>query len=96
MTIDGPGANELSVSGNDSGRVFEIAVGQAAISGLTITCSTFTDNEALGRTTNRGALSTGENETFAAPSLAIGNCTFTGNEAVGASGANNSAALFGG
>ncbi len=43
-----------------------------------------------------GALSTGENETFAAPSLAITNCTFTGNEAVGSSGANNSTALFGG
>ena len=52
--------------------------------------------EALGRTTNGGAISTGENETFAAPSLAISNCTFTGNEAVGANGANNSAALFGG
>jgi len=65
-------------------------------SAATITCSTFTGNEALGRTTNGGALSTGENETFAAPSLALSNCTFTGNEAVGANGANNSAALFGG
>ena len=37
VTIDGPGANELSVSGNDSSRVFEIAAGQVAISGLTIT-----------------------------------------------------------
>ncbi len=62
----------------------------------TITYSTFNGNEALGRTTNGGALSTGENETFAAPSLAISNCAFTGNEAVGANGANNSAALFGG
>ena len=32
----------------------------------------------------------------AAPPLAINNCTFTGNEAVGADGTNNSAALFGG
>ncbi len=225
VTLSGPGANELSVSGNDSGRVFEIAAGQVAISGLTITdgqevaangggilvdagaalnldqvvvannsafadsagnygngggiendgsltvtqslftnnvasggeyaapitgpitegsaggaidsqgplltvtnCaflgnqavgpstgtgegnggainsssaatftnSSFNGNEALGRTTNGGALSTGENETFAAPSLAINNCTFTGNEAAGANGANNSAALFGG
>jgi len=62
----------------------------------TITDSTFKCNEALGRTTNGGAISTGENETFAAPSLAINTCTFTGNEAVGANGANNSAALFGG
>ncbi len=62
----------------------------------TITNSTFNTNEALGRTANGGALTMGENETFTAPSLAISNCTFTGNEAVGANGANNSAALFGG
>ena len=62
----------------------------------TITESTFKYNQALGRTTNGGAISTGENENFAAPSMAISNCTFTGNEAVGANGANNSAALFGG
>ena len=37
VTIDGPGANELFVSGNNSGRVFEVAAGQVAISGLTIT-----------------------------------------------------------
>ena len=36
VTIDGPGANELSVSGNNSSRVFEVAAGQVAISGLTI------------------------------------------------------------
>ncbi len=37
VTIDGPGANELSVSGNNSSRVFEVTAGQVAISGLTIT-----------------------------------------------------------
>ena len=37
VTIDGPGANELSVSGNNTGRVFEIEAGQVSISGLTIT-----------------------------------------------------------
>ena len=62
----------------------------------TISNSTFTGNEALGRLTNGGAISTGENETFAAPSLAISYCVFTGNEAVGANGTNNSTALFGG
>jgi hypothetical protein len=61
-----------------------------------ISNSTFTGNKALGRLTNGGAVSTGENTTFAAPSLAISNCTFTGNAAVGADGANNSTALFGG
>ena len=37
VTIDGPGANEISVSGNNSSRVFEVVAGQVAISGLTIT-----------------------------------------------------------
>jgi hypothetical protein len=62
----------------------------------TITDSRFKYNQALGRTTNGGAISTGENENVAAPALAISNSTFTKNEAVGANGANNSAALFGG
>jgi hypothetical protein len=62
----------------------------------TISNSTFTGDEALGRLTNGGAMSTGENETFAAPSLAISGCAFTGNEAVGANGTNNATALFGG
>jgi hypothetical protein len=38
VTINGPGANEVSVSGNNSSRVFEVAAGQnVTISGLTIT-----------------------------------------------------------
>ena len=41
---------------------------------------------------------TGENELTnpATDPLAISNCTFTGNQAVGANGANNSTELFGG
>ena len=38
MTVSGPGANQLSVSGNNASRVFEVAAGQnVTISGLTIT-----------------------------------------------------------
>ena len=38
VTINGPGANQLSVSGNNASRVFEVAAGQnVTISGLTIT-----------------------------------------------------------
>ncbi|HLN26282.1 MAG TPA: hypothetical protein VK395_00905 [Gemmataceae bacterium] len=37
VTINGPGANRLSVSGHDASRVFEIAAGNVAINGLTIT-----------------------------------------------------------
>jgi hypothetical protein len=64
----------------------------------TITNSTFNGNEALGRLTNGGAISTGEN-TLTNPAtdpLAISNCTFTSNKAVGANGANNATELFGG
>ena len=38
VTINGPGANQLAVSGNNSSRVFEIAAGlDVTINGLTIT-----------------------------------------------------------
>ena len=38
VTVSGPGANVLSVSGNNASRVFEVASGQnVTISGLTIT-----------------------------------------------------------
>ncbi len=38
MTINGPGANQVSVSGNDSNRVFEVDTGlNVTINGLTIT-----------------------------------------------------------
>ncbi len=37
VTINGPGADRLAASGNDSSRVFEIAAGTVAINDLTIT-----------------------------------------------------------
>jgi hypothetical protein len=37
LDIGGPGANKLTMSGNNSSRVFEIAAGNVVISGLTIT-----------------------------------------------------------
>ena len=54
-----------------------------------ISWSTFTGNEALGRTTNGGAISAGENELIALPTMSISNCVFTGNEAIGANGADD-------
>jgi len=64
----------------------------------TITGSTFNGNLALGRTTNGGAISTGENELTnpGTDPLAISNCTFTGNQAIGANGTNNFTHKFGG
>ncbi len=63
-----------------------------------ITNSMFNGNRALGRLTNGGAISTGENELTnpATDPLAISHSSFTGNEAVGANGPNNSTELFGG
>ena len=70
MTINGPGANKLSVSGNDASRVFDIS-GSASvtIAGLTIT---------EGRATSGGGILL---EGSAA--LSISNCTLTDNEALG-------------
>ena len=69
VTIDGPGANELSVSGNNSSRVFEVAAGQVAISGLTIA-----DGQA---TAGGGILLEGS------ASLSLSNCTVSDNVATG-------------
>ena len=70
VTINGPGANKLSVSGNNSSRVFDIS-GSASVS---ITGLTITDGLA---TAGGGILL----EDSAA--LSISNCTLTGNEALG-------------
>ncbi len=70
MTINGPGASTLAVSGNNSSRVFDIS-GSASvtISGLTIT---------KGQATEGGGILL---EGSAA--LSISNCVVTGNEALG-------------
>ena len=70
VTIDGPGANTLSISGNDSSRIFDISgSANVAISGLAIT-------DGLA-TSGGGILVEGT------AALRISNCTFTGNEALG-------------
>ena len=76
VTINGPGANQLSVSGISSGpdacRVFDITAnsGTVTIAGLTI---------ANGSATSGGGIL---NEGSA--TLNVSNCTLTGNEALGA------------
>ncbi len=62
----------------------------------TLTGSTFTDNSALGRTTNGGAISAGENELTTPPEMAINDCSFAGNQAVGADGVNDFTQKYGG
>ncbi len=44
LTIAGPGADQLTISGNNAGRVFFVAAGTVAISGLTISGGQAIDN----------------------------------------------------
>ena len=85
VTINGPGANQLSVSGNNSSRVFDISGSTSvSIAGLTIT---------EGRATSGGGILL---EGGAA--LSISNCTLTDNEALGITQApgNTAGGGFGG
>jgi hypothetical protein len=145
ITINGPGANLLSVSGNNSSRVFDMTAGldvtindltitqgfaldqaggilnqgsnlmlsadvlsqNVALGGagsaarggglrsldgaLTITGCTFTDNEALGGTSSRGA-GVGGGLYILAGTAVISNSTFTSNEAIGSNGVTNAVA----
>src|SRR5262245_42952405 len=74
LTIGGPGASQLTVSGNDLSRVFSISGSSTdvAISGLTIA-----DGRATGRTALGGAVFNDGGR------LTLTAMTFTGNQAVG-------------
>src|SRR4029077_11648766 len=63
VTINGPGANKLSVSGNNASRVFELAAGQD----VTISGSTITHGFALDQ--GGGFLNDGSNLTLSADVL---------------------------
>ena len=90
----GPGPSNSGPLGTGEGNGGAINNSSPA----TISNSTFDGNLALGRLTNGGAISTGENEITnpATLPMAISNCTFTGNQAVGGNDANNSTEFFGG
>ena len=75
VTVSGPGANLLTVSGNHASRVFDTTGGSAALSGLTIT-----GGEA---TTGGGLYSSSSN-------LSLSNVTVSGNSAVVGGGMFNS------
>lgn len=84
LTIAGPGATNLSVSGNNSSRVFNITSGTVNISGLTITGGAVqgatgdSNNPSGGPGQGGGILNTGN--------LTLTNCTIIGNSAVGGQG----------
>ncbi|MFN2165638.1 MAG: right-handed parallel beta-helix repeat-containing protein, partial [Anaerolineae bacterium] len=48
LTIQGPGAESLTISGNDSSRVFNVTSGTVTISGLTVTGGKTTGTPAYG------------------------------------------------
>lgn len=79
LTITGPGANLLSVSGNGSSRIFNVQAGMVVISGLSIINGTLGTGESGGGILNRA-------------SLTLISCAITGNTApVAGGGIQNSA-----
>jgi hypothetical protein len=103
VTITGPGANTLTISGNNSYQILNISSGTVAISGLT-----FANGNAhgdAGAIFNSGAL-TLSNSTFSGNygdyggavtsygAMTVTNCTFSGNTAVNGGGAINSNATL--
>lgn len=84
VTINGPGANILAISGNDAVRVFSVAstAANTVISGLTITHG----NASITGTSNGAGI-------FASATLTVNNCTFAYNKA-GFGPLNVGAAIF--
>lgn len=70
LTIQGPGANKLTISGNDASRVFDISSGAVTISGLTVTDG-LADASAPGKPSAGGGLlnRTGANLTLSRVSV---------------------------
>ena len=87
VTINGPGASVLAVSGNDAVRVFQFGTGAAnsVISGLTITHG----NATVVGTSGGAGIQTGV-------AMTVNNCTFSYNTAGGLGGLNVGAAILGG
>jgi CSLREA domain-containing protein len=81
LTITGPGARSLAVSGNDAGRVFDVnsGVGPVALAGLTVT------GGGVVGSVGGGIASSG--------TLTLTRCTVTGNRAVDGGGIYNEGTL---
>jgi len=80
LTITGPGARSLAVSGNDAGRVFDVSrVGPVALADLTVTGGNVVGSVG-GGIANSGTLT-------------ITRCTVTGNSAIDGGGIDNEGTL---
>jgi len=86
LTIVGPGANQLAVSGNNATRVFEISSGASvSISGVTIEDGRSMDGSTVGGARNSGG------GIYSGGILTISNSSFSGNSA-----SRDGGAIFGG
>jgi predicted outer membrane repeat protein len=71
VAITGPGANKITVSGNNTNRVFDITAGTVSLSGLTIA-----NGNSGGDFANRGGA------IFDNATLTVSNCSLSSNSAV--------------
>ena len=77
LDIEGPGASKLTISGNDSSRVFDISAGETVtIAGLTITHGLADGNAPVTHSVGGGILNQGD--------LTLEADVFSNNQAVGA------------
>ncbi len=105
ITIKGTGASKLSISGNNTSRVFEIASGNVTISGLSITEGSVSNNSYGGGILNSGSL-TLNNSTVSSNkagfgggiknfgSLTLKSSTVSGNQAGFGSGIDNGGTMI--
>ena len=93
VTIVGPGANELAISGANTSRVFEILTGKVAISGLTIRNGRVAN--AIGFFEQDGSRARGGG-VFNQTTLALTGCIISSNSVVGGQGGETAAGFAGG
>ena len=83
VTINGPGAGTLAISGNQLSQVFDVSSGvTATIDGLTIENGAAPSSEVTGSAAQGGGI-------YNAGNLSLGNDSFTGNAASGSSGSGH-------
>jgi predicted outer membrane repeat protein len=98
LTINGPGAGELTVSGNNASRVFDLLNVAASLSGMTIRGGNAyvgggIANQSSGALTIDNCVITGNSATYQGGgiyntgALSVSNCSLTGNSASSSGGA---------
>jgi len=87
LAVAGPGVTNLTVSGNNASRVFNIAQGNVTMSGLTITGGKTTGDNGITETSGGGILSLGN--------LTLSRCVITNNTA-GAGWSGSGGGIFNG